>query len=297
LLLLHRLAFLQPIGRRLQGQRTLTSFSDNDLHQEVDAPAGHASFHDLALFARVLLDEAQGEAAEPGEVLGERAVADAAVVFAVGHVERPVKRVLDPPVAANGLGEKLAVAAQAAHVVASVDRFDAVLFTDANDRADRLETFPVGATVEPVRGGCLEVRARFEPPMSLLDFDMPTDGACCDVVPQTRSEHQTDVVEEFAVIPLEREDVVALPLDDLGGDRLLATGRVDRHHGVFEVENPQQLRDGRDFVRFLIGRDLSQRDAAVRRPGAHQVERSQAVLLVVRAPERLAVDGSPFVVL
>jgi hypothetical protein len=86
------------------------------LDQEVGAPAGHSAFHNLALFGGVPLDEAQGEAAEPGEVFGERAVADAAFVFAVGHVERPVERVLDPPVGSDGVGESLTVAAQTAQV-------------------------------------------------------------------------------------------------------------------------------------------------------------------------------------
>ena len=46
-----------------QGQRTLSSFSGKELHQEVEAPAGHAAFHDVALLARVLLDQAQCQAA------------------------------------------------------------------------------------------------------------------------------------------------------------------------------------------------------------------------------------------
>ena len=42
-----------------QGQRTLSSFASKDLHQEVYAPAGHAAFHDVAVLAGVLLDQAQ----------------------------------------------------------------------------------------------------------------------------------------------------------------------------------------------------------------------------------------------
>ena len=46
-----------------QGQRTLSSLSGKDLHQKVDAPAGHATLHDVALFVWMLLDEAQRQAA------------------------------------------------------------------------------------------------------------------------------------------------------------------------------------------------------------------------------------------
>lgn len=41
-----------------QGQRTLSCISSKDFHQEVDAPSGHAAFHDIAILARMLLDQA-----------------------------------------------------------------------------------------------------------------------------------------------------------------------------------------------------------------------------------------------
>ena len=64
----------QNIGKRIepqqdnstQGQRTLSAFSSKDLHQEVNAPTGHATLHDIAFFARMLLDQAQRHASEPG---------------------------------------------------------------------------------------------------------------------------------------------------------------------------------------------------------------------------------------
>jgi hypothetical protein len=50
-------------GKPGQGQRTLSSFSGKDLHQEVDTPSGHAAFHDVTLFPRMLLDQAECHAA------------------------------------------------------------------------------------------------------------------------------------------------------------------------------------------------------------------------------------------
>ena len=41
-----------------QGQRTLSVLSSKDLHQEVDAPSGHSSFHHVAFFSGMLLDQA-----------------------------------------------------------------------------------------------------------------------------------------------------------------------------------------------------------------------------------------------
>ena len=49
-----------------QGQRTLSAFSCKDLHQVVNAPTGHATLHDIAFFARMLLDQCQRHAPEPG---------------------------------------------------------------------------------------------------------------------------------------------------------------------------------------------------------------------------------------
>ena len=63
----HRIGHtLAEWGDRPQGQRTLGAFASKDLHQEVHAPAGHAAFHDVALLAWMLLDQAQGHATQPG---------------------------------------------------------------------------------------------------------------------------------------------------------------------------------------------------------------------------------------
>ena len=42
----------------IQGQRTLSVLSSKDLDQEVDAPSGHSSFHHVAFFSGMLLDQA-----------------------------------------------------------------------------------------------------------------------------------------------------------------------------------------------------------------------------------------------
>jgi hypothetical protein len=53
--------------RYTQGQRTLIAFTGKDLHQEVNAPACHAAFHDIALLAGMLLDQAQRGQVKGGE--------------------------------------------------------------------------------------------------------------------------------------------------------------------------------------------------------------------------------------
>ena len=47
-----------PVQVTKQGQRTLSVLSSKDLDQEVDAPSGHSSFHHVAFFSGMLLDQA-----------------------------------------------------------------------------------------------------------------------------------------------------------------------------------------------------------------------------------------------
>src|SRR5258708_9863080 len=90
-----------------QGQLQLRYDTRKAFHQEVLVPAAQAAFHDDAVFAGMLLEKRQRQAIEPGEVLANVAAADARVVLAEGHVERPVAGVLDAPMAARRAGEAL----------------------------------------------------------------------------------------------------------------------------------------------------------------------------------------------
>ncbi len=89
----------------MQGQRTLSSLCDKDLHQEVVVPAGELAFAFNAVFRGMLLEQADRETSKPGEVVGHVPLARATLVFVEGHVEHPMQRVLDAPLAANGWGE------------------------------------------------------------------------------------------------------------------------------------------------------------------------------------------------
>ena len=51
------------------------------------------------------LEQVDGEAAKPGEIVGHVPVACTALVFVEGHVEPPMPRILDAPMAANRPGE------------------------------------------------------------------------------------------------------------------------------------------------------------------------------------------------
>ena len=74
-----------------QGQRTLSLLCGKDLQQEGVVPAGDFAFSFDAVLGRVLLQQADRETAEPGEVVGQMPLARSALVFAERDVEHPVQ--------------------------------------------------------------------------------------------------------------------------------------------------------------------------------------------------------------
>ena len=94
-----------------------------------------------------------------------------------------------------------------------------------------------------------------------------------------------------ALVALERQHVVALLFDDLLGDLGLTAHRVDGDDAALDAQQRQQLRDRRDLVGLRLGGHLPEHDAVGRRPGTDEMQRRQAGGAVMRAAQRLAVDG------
>jgi len=69
-----------------QGQRTLTSLRRKDLHQELVVPACDSALSLDAVLGRVTFQQADREAAEPGEVVCDAPFPRATVVFVEGHI-------------------------------------------------------------------------------------------------------------------------------------------------------------------------------------------------------------------
>ena len=66
---------------------------------------------------------------------------------------------------------------------------------------------------------------------------------------------------------------------------------VDGHQRPADVEQLQQPRDGRDFVRLGVHRHLAQGQVVVSRPGTDDVQRPQLLGGVAGVAQGLAVDG------
>ena len=89
----------------MHGERKLDPFQAKDLRQVVGVPAGHATAHGDAFFVLTLLQQADGESFQPGNIIGGMTVSQPTLVFAKGHIEALVQSVFNSPVAANGTGK------------------------------------------------------------------------------------------------------------------------------------------------------------------------------------------------
>ena len=112
-----------------------------------------------------------GEAAQPTEIVSQRAFAGSAVVFAEGDVQGPVHR-LDGPVAANRFAETLAAEVASADVVAYLARLATVgVLGHTNRVADCLDPGPLfgareiawrfGEVVSPFVNAAVRIVGRF----------------------------------------------------------------------------------------------------------------------------------------
>ena len=58
----------------------------------------------------------------------------------------------------------------------------------------------------------------------------------------------SDIGMERALVFFEREDIIGLLLDDLGGDGLLRPDRVNGHNRALDRQQVKKLGDGGDFI-------------------------------------------------
>lgn len=105
------------------------------------------------------------------------------------------------------------------------------------------------------------------------------------------TEERGDGVFERRLVVFGGNDKVAAAVDDLFADVLLTAHGVDGDDGVREVDLLKQERNGRDFVGFFLGGDLSQGDAFLAGPGADDMQGAESIGGIMRTAASLAVDG------
>jgi len=87
------------------------------------ARTSHSTFHGNALLVRVPFEERDSKSFWPREVIGSMAISDPALVLAKRHVEAPVKRVFNVPVATDSFGKLFGIHLQ------RTDRYGYVLLS------------------------------------------------------------------------------------------------------------------------------------------------------------------------
>ena len=104
-------------------------------------------------------------------------------------------------------------------------------------------------------------------------------------------EKSFDRRRQAGLIILDHQHIVGLLFDNHLGNGLLATQGVDGDNTAFEQAGIEQLRNGRDFVRFFRGLHLPQRDPEFVGESGHPVDGFLAPRFI--PPHRLAVQGDP----
>src|SRR3954447_4001825 len=117
--------------------------------------------------------------------------------------------------------------------------------------------------------------------------DRPARGAAGETVPLTTLPYRQ---KRLALIGLEDQQIIRVPVQDPASDRLLAAHGIQRHDAVLQGERLEQRRDRGDLVRLAIDLTLAEHQALLAGPGANQVQRPLRSAAVKGAAQRLAVD-------
>jgi hypothetical protein len=93
------------------------------------------------------------------------------------------------------------------------------------------------------------------------------------------------------VVVLHAQHIVGAPLTDLACDGALGAHRINGDDAAGQVQGAQELGNRSDFIRFLVGGNLSEHQAHLCGKGADHVQRCGG-RLARGAPARFAIDGN-----
>src|SRR3954470_22077911 len=97
--------------------------------------------------------------------------------------------------------------------------------------------------------------------------------------------------KRLALIGLEDQQIIRVPVQDPASDRLLAAHGIQSHNAVLQGERLEQRWDRGDLVRLAIDLTLAEHQALLAGPGADQVQRPLRPAAVKGAAQGLAVNG------
>ncbi len=131
----------------------------------------------------------------------------------------------------------------------------------------------------------MEVLHRVFATVTFRRFYIPLNGGCGKVVFHLLDHPVHRPLIQRALVSFQSQQVVSTFVNNLCGNVLLAARRIDGHDRVVQLDLINQLGNRRDFVGFLLGRQLSQTDSSLHGPGAHKKQRSETFFPVMRTPQ------------
>jgi len=258
------------------------------LREVVDVQAGLSTPHRDALLVRVLFQQTDRESFQPGQILSRMTITDSAFVLAKRHVQTPVQRVLDGPMASDERGESSGIRLERADVVTNVAADLVAAFAHPDRQADRSEADPLSRRIDLVGDRNVVVGQRIDATVSFEHFH--------EAVGRRVLIHDPEQVVrgrrvQRLLIAFQGQHVVTLSLDDRFGEMPLTAGGIDRDHGTGHLDLVEQRRNRRDFIGFRLGRQLLQTDAAPDGLGTDQEQWPQSPSSIMGSTDRLPVDG------
>ena len=117
--------------------------------------------------------------------------------------------------------------------------------------------------------------------MIAVDGPETTQGRFAVVVVGHRDESLADGRVQRRLVIFDLQHIVGLLVDDGLGDLFLAAHRIDGDGVPFEIEEFQKLRNGGDFIGFLVHRELREEQPGFGGPRTDQVQSVRPDLAVV----------------
>jgi hypothetical protein len=207
------------------------------------------------------------------------------------HVHHPVQSVFDAPMRTHRLTGVIGVSAMRGDGEAEFTLCAAGEIASAFDDSNTLEAWPRMPLNEPCGVTDRRHDACLEPAVALLDCL----GMCGLAIPVfvgfLFDKKLFGIPATCALVVFQCQHVAGLLLHDLGCDRVLTAHRIDGDCRALDGEQIKPLRDRRDLVRFGCDVGLAEREVLPARPRRDHVDRRFGVALLIRSPQRLAVDG------
>lgn len=267
-----------------------------NLEEVVIIPSALETFSlDTCLSGLLVLEQVECDVAQGGQIGWSSADANATAILSERNVQAPMQCVLNAPMAAlsgqNGFGN----GSEAGDVIGSVD----LCFAGGEDvpfgadAGNGLQTSPVG---EGAKAFWPHVRVErpaftaFDAAMALLDRLVIVVGDAGKLGAASLGKEEGGVLIEPALIGLERQDIIGFFTDNLAGNLGLTAHGIDGDDAAGNFQQLQQLRQGRDLVRFRIYFGLRQHQVVLRGEGAHH--RDRLLAQAARTAQLLAVQGN-----